>query len=123
MKRVIICIAIAACVLPMRLYAEGLDTLIEVGKDQADIQKAYEAETKAYTAAKRAIETGTIKKGQTKDDIQRRCGQPVIDVDDFMKSKEKWVYKPASSDLNKGPRVYLFFDKGGLLTDIETFEK
>ena len=98
--------------------AEGLDALIEVGKSQAEIAKAYSEETKAYESVKRAIGGGAIVKGANKKSVFDKCGEPVVMVGDYGTDREKWIYKPATSDFSKGPRISLFFTKDGVLDEI-----
>lgn len=104
-------------------YAEGLDTLIEVGRAQAEIQKAYEGETKAYKGVKSAVDKGAIKKGESKDDIKSRYGDPVVSFNDQATKREKWVYRPASSDAFKGERVNIYFDNKGLVDEVQQVSK
>lgn len=101
-------------------FAEGLDTLIEVARSQGDIQKEYSEETRNFERVKDKIENGAIKKGQSKDEVMRRSGEPVVILHDSVTDREKWVYKPAKSDFFKGIKIYLFFDKNGLLDEIST---
>ena len=61
--------------------AEGLGTLIELGKSQAEMQKQWAQETKTFEAVKRAIETGAIKKGMDKAIVLAKYGEPVVMVD------------------------------------------
>ena len=101
-------------------YAEGLDTLIKVGRSMADISSAYDGETKSFNRVKSAVDDGDIKKGMAKEDIRRRYGDPVIANNDSVTNSEKWVYKPAGSTFFKGIRIYLYFDDKGLLDEIKT---
>jgi hypothetical protein len=98
--------------------AEGLDSLIEVGKAQTDIQKSYSEETAAYNAVKQALAKGEIRKGQTNSDILSRYGQPVVMVKEYGTERDKWVYKPAKSTFFEGAKIALLFDKNGILEDI-----
>ena len=100
------------------VYAEGLGTLIEVGRSMADINTAMEKETKSFNRVKSAVDDGDIKKGMSKEDIRRRYGEPVIANNDSATRREKWVYKPASSTFFKGIRIYLYFDDKGNLDEI-----
>lgn len=99
-------------------YAEGLDTLIAVARSQGDIQKAYRGETRTFNDVKKAIDRGSIKNGQPKEEIRKKYGEPVISTQDFITKREKWVYKPATSTYSEGIRIYLFFDKDGNLNEI-----
>ncbi len=120
MRRLIIAIFITISAGSGSCYADGLDSLIEVGKAQAEIQKAYKSETETYKSVQRAVDSGSIKKWQPKAEISKLYGEPVIVVDDQRTGRQKWVYKPAESDFMKGgPKVNLYFDAQGLLDEIE----
>jgi len=99
--------------------AEGLDTLIDVSKSMGDIQKEYNEETKNFDRVKRAVDSGSIKKGQNKDEILKQYGEPVVMTKDSSSKKEKWVYKPATSSFFDGIRIYLFFNDDGALDEIK----
>ena len=100
-------------------YADGLDTLIEVGRGQAEIQRAYYEETRQYEGVKRAIDRGDIKKGQTKKEIRGEYGGPVVEFYDIITKRDEWIYKPAKSDFfGSGIKACLYFDKEGLLDEI-----
>jgi hypothetical protein len=98
--------------------AEGLGALIEVGKAQAEIQRAYDEETKAFERVRDAIERGAIKKGDDKKDILREYGEPVVILKDNKNNREKWVYKPASSSFFKGVRINIFFGSDGAVDEM-----
>jgi hypothetical protein len=100
------------------LRAEGLNTLIEISKDQADIQKEYSEETRNYENVKRCVDSGSLVKGQDKKTIGDKFGLPVVVVGEYGTNREKWIYKPASSSFFSGPRISLFFTKTGLLDEI-----
>jgi hypothetical protein len=100
--------------------AEGIDSLVEVGKSMADINAAMDRETKAFEIVKAAIDRGDIKKGLSKAEIRKQYGEPVIANDDFATKREKWVYKPAGSTFFEGIRIYLFFDDKGILDEVKT---
>ncbi len=53
------------------LYAEGLDTLIEVGRNMGEIAKASQQESKNFEKAKKAVESDALKKGMSKDEVMR----------------------------------------------------
>lgn len=98
--------------------AEGLDSLIEVGKSMADINAAMAEETKSFDRVKAAVESGDIKKGTPKDEIKKQYGEPVISNEDSATKREKWAYMPATSTFFKGIRIYLYFDNTGALDEI-----
>jgi hypothetical protein len=102
--------------------AEGLGTLIELGKSQAEMQKQYTRETKAFEIVKTAIKSGTIKKGMDKASIMAKYGEPVVMVDDPDGKRKDWIYKPAESSFFKGIRATLFFTSEGVLDEAKIEE-
>lgn len=115
-----------ACIISLSLVfncrAEGLGTLIALGKSQANMQKQYARETKAFEAVKRAIETDVIKKGMDKASVLAKYGEPVVMVDDPDGKREDWIYKPAESSFFKGIRATLFFTAEGVLDEAKIEE-
>ncbi len=103
--------------------AEGLGTLIELGKSQAEMQKQYAQETKTFEAVKRAIEAGMVKKGMNKASVLAKYGEPVVIVDDPAGKREDWIYKPAESSFFKGIRATLFFTAEGVLDEAKLEER
>ena len=120
MKKITLMICAVLCS-PL-CYAEGLDTLVELGKSQEEIQKVSTEETARFEWVKRAIGSGAITKGQSKDAIKGKYGEPVIITQDFQSKREKWVYKPASSSFFKGVKIYLYFDSSGSLDETKVLE-
>ena len=118
MRKIFAILVIALCLNAAEARAEGLSTLIEISKDQADIQKEYSEETKSYENVKRGVGSGSLAKGQDKKAISDKFGAPVVVVGEYGTDREKWIYKPASSSFFSGPRISLFFTKGGLLEEI-----
>ena len=103
--------------------AEGLGTLIELGKSQAEMQKQYAQETKTFEAVKRAIETGAVRKGMDKASVLAKYGEPVVIVDDPDGKREDWIYKPAESSFFKGIRATLFLTAEGVLDEAKLEER
>jgi len=99
-------------------YAEGLNTLIELGKNQVEIMKDYEAQTKIFKKIKGASAAGELKKGLTKDYIKKTYGEAVVNVKDVKSGRDKWVYMPASSSFFKGEKIHIYFTDGGLLDEV-----
>jgi hypothetical protein len=116
MRRVTISVFAALLFFSASARAEGLDTLIEIARSQGDIQEEYAGETKSFEQVKRAVDNGAIKKGQSKDEVMSRYGEPVVALQED--GREKWIYKPAKSSFFEGARISLFFDKDGLLDEI-----
>ena len=101
----------------------GLDTLMEVAKSQAEMQKQYAQETKAFEAVKRAIVAGAVKKGMDRAFALAKYGEPVVIVDDPDGKREDWIYKPAESSFFKGIRATLFFTAEGVLDEAKLEER
>jgi len=104
------------------IYAEGLSTLANVGKSQDAMQRALNKETKSFEKIKKAIEKGTIKKGDRKDTIRKHYGEPVVILPDKQYA-EKWVYKPGYASWFNGIKIYLFFDSNNELEGIKEMSK
>ena len=93
MKRISMLFCIVLLSSAFNCCAEGLGTLIELGRSQAEIQKQYTRETKAFEIVKRAIEAGAVKKGMDKASVLAKYGKPVAIVDDLDGIREDWIYK------------------------------
>jgi hypothetical protein len=100
-------------------HADGIGSLAEVGKSMDAAKKELDQETVRFNAVKNAVESGTLKKGISKQAILGQYGEPVVMNKDFATNRERWVYKPASSSFFEGERIYLFFDTGGTLNEIK----
>ena len=103
--------------------AEGLGTLIELGRSQAEMNKQYDQETKAFEAVKKAIETGAIKKGIDKASVLAKYGEPIVVVEDLDGKRIDWIYKPAESSFFKGIRATLVFTAEGVLDEAKVGEQ
>jgi len=99
-------------------FADGLSTLIDVGKSQQAMNKELDKETKSFEAVKRAIETGSIKKGDSGTSIRKKYGEPVVVLADKAYA-EKWIYKPGDASFFGGVKICLFFDGEGKLRGIK----
>lgn len=95
-----------------------LDTLIEVGRGQAEIQKHYNEEERAYRVVRQAIGSGALKKGTPRADIVKRFGEPVVDFYDSERGMQKSIYKPAASSFFGGEQIAVFFNDKGLVEDV-----
>lgn len=104
-------------------FAEGLGTLIELGKSQAEMQKQYARETKTFEVVKKAIGSGDIKKGMDKASVRAKYGEPVVTVEDSDGKREDWIYKPAESSFFEGIRATLFFTDEGILDEAKLEER
>lgn len=123
MKRIITVFCVILLSSAFNCRAEGLSTLMELGKSQAEMQKQYAQETKAFEAVKKAIEAGMVKKGMDKASVLAKYGQPVIIVDDLDGKHEDWIYKPAKSSFFKGIRATLLFAAEGVLDEAKLEER
>lgn len=123
MKKIIVLSCVISLAAAFCCFAEGLGTLIELGKSQAEIQKQYKEETKAFEVVKKAITSGAIKKGQDKASVLAKYGKPVVIVNDLDGKHEDWIYKPADSSFFKGIRATLFFTVEGVLDEAKLEER
>ncbi|MDD5496513.1 MAG: hypothetical protein PHP46_05385 [Candidatus Omnitrophica bacterium] len=121
MKKIIFIMVISVLTWGAQCRAEGLQALIEVGRSMKDVKQASDEETKNFGRAKSAVEGERIKKGQTKQEVMRSCGEPVIMVQEH--GREKWVYKPAEATFFKGTKIYLFFGPDETLDEIKVMEQ
>lgn len=117
MKRILVLSCAISLLSVSVCMAEGLGTLIEVAKSQAEIKKQYEEETKNFERVKKGIESGAIKKGQTRTDIEGKYGQPVVSIKDMDGKREDCIYKPETSSFFEGIRATLFFTEQGILDE------
>lgn len=118
MRKIVYFAVIILIASSVRACAEGLDTLVDMGKSMADIGAAMDEETDTFNRVKSAVDSGKITRGSSGANIRARYGEPVIISCDSAAKKEKWAYKPASSSFFKGVRIYLLFDDKGALDEI-----
>ena len=123
MKKILVISCLMLSTVVYDCWAEGLGTLIELGRSQADIQRQYAEETRTFERVKKAIESGAITKGQTKESIKSKYGEPVVAVKDLDGKRDDWVYKPESSSFFKGVRATLIFTEEGLLDEAKVEER
>lgn len=100
----------------------GIGQLSAIAASQADAQKEYQEETKAFERVKAAIDKGEIRKGQAKEEIKKLYGEPVVNTRESETRRDKWIYKPAQSSFFEGIKVYLYFDKNDRLDEIKIVE-
>lgn len=100
----------------------GLSELRQIAAAQTDAQNAYKEETRAFERVKEAIDNGDIKKGQAKEEIRKRYGEPVVNTRETETRRDKWIYKPAKSSFFLGIKAYLYFDKNDKLDEIKIVE-
>jgi len=88
---------------------EGLDTLIQVGKDQQGIQLFYNDETEKYIAVRLASQKGDIREGMGADDIRSKYGEPAVIVN--TPEGVEWIYKKSGiTAFDKKGKIYIRFD-------------
>jgi hypothetical protein len=122
MRKIITASFIFLMSLVFNCYAEGLGTLIELGKSQAEMNKQYDRESRAFEAVKTAIGQGAIRKGMDKASVIAKYGEPVVKVDDLDGKREDWIYKPAESSFFKGIKATLVFTTEGVLDEARVEE-
>ncbi len=120
MSKIAFWVMVMTAVFSSAVYAEGLDSLIQVGRSMTDINSAYDDQTRSFNRVKSAVDSGYIRKGMFKGSVRSSYGEPVIANDDSATKREKWVYMPAGSTFFKGIRIYLYFDGQGKLDEIKT---
>jgi hypothetical protein len=100
-------------------YADGVGSLIEVGKSMDAAKKELAEETARFNNVKSAIESGALQKGLSRQAVLSQYGEPVVSNKDLATNRERWVYKPASSSFFEGQRAYLFFNNNGDLDEVK----
>ena len=113
---------ILSTALIVNAHAAGIGELMDISRAQADAQREYQQETRAFERVKAAIKSGEIRKGQLKKEIDDRYGGPVVNTTEFETDREKWIYKPAKSSFFSGAKAYLYFDKDNKLDEIKITE-
>ena len=121
MKKHILILSLAVFLAPLPCRAEGVGTLMQVGKSMDEIQRDYDKETATYGRIKEAIGNGGIKKG-IKQDAVLKYGEPVVRVTEAVNKRHIWVYRPGTTDLLNKPKIRLFFDDSGALDQITVLE-
>ena len=118
-KAAFIAAAVFIITFPAICTADGIGSLIEVGKGMDAAKKDLAEETARFNSVKSAVETGALQKGISRQAVLSQYGEPVVMNEDFATNRERWVYKPASSSFFEGERIYLFFDASGALNEIK----
>ena len=96
--------------------------LIQAARSQSEIKSQYKEETRNFEKVKKAIESGAIKKGQSRADIQAGYGASVVSVKDLDGKREDCIYKPESSSFFKGIRATLIYTEQGILDEAKVEE-
>ena len=111
----------AILLLASNAYSKGgLSTLMAIGNNQKQMEKALKQETKIYEAIKKGIEKDKIVEGVTQDFILKKYGEPVVVITE--EGMAKWLYKPGYATHFDNIKIYLLFDADGMLQQIETRE-
>ena len=120
-----IMLALISAILVCGPVRADLSDLIELAKNQGEIQKDNQQETASYNLVKAAFDRGALTKGRTKADIAGQFGEPVVMLQDKYKNQglEKWIYKRSSESYFGGEQLYIFFDDKGTLVQVEFREK
>lgn len=103
-------------------YADGLAALVEVSKGQQQMEKILNKETETYEVVKKALETGSIEKGQSQDLIRKRYGEPILIIPE-KEGMKRWVYKPGYATHFDKIKIYLFFDEDKKLKEVKILNK
>jgi len=105
----------SGCVGPIK--SERLGTLWDLKKGDESLSESLKQETKNFETLRESLVTGKIKRGLTKDLVRSKAGEPVVVYS--TKAGEKWAYKSAGKSWFRGPKIYLFFDFAGELSDYQ----
>ncbi len=103
--------------------ADGIGTLMQVGSSMDDAEKTLAKETAQYEKVKAGFDGGEIKKGLPKDAVMKKYGTPQVAFKDSLTKRDKWVYKPGSSNYFEGEKIYIFFDGQGLIDEAQLVKK
>jgi len=124
MRRTVISIVLISAMLTACTDSfAGLKKLIELGRNQAEIAKALNEETKNFNRVKEAIEDEELEEGMEGARIKKRYGEPIIDIFDKKRNVYKWLYMPKTSTHFEGEKIYLYVDKDGLLAGWQLVEQ
>ncbi|MDD5424047.1 MAG: hypothetical protein PHR74_02080 [Candidatus Omnitrophica bacterium] len=103
--------------------AEGLGTLMQVGKSMDDADRTLSKETDQFEKVKADLDRGEIKKGMAQSEVIKAYGEPQVAFKDSLTKRDKWVYKPGSSNYFEGSKIYIFFDDEGLVDETRYINK
>jgi hypothetical protein len=99
------------------VFSASLSELLEIGKEQDEIQSALKDETKCYNKISSAVSDGQLTIGLSKDEIFNEYGQPSVIVPQN-DGQTKAVYKPSNRSYFDNEKVTLFFDAHDKLLNI-----
>lgn len=102
--------------------ADGIGSLVEVGKSVDAVKKELAQETERYNGVKSALRSGALQRGIPRQEVLGRYGEPVVMNEDHATGRERWVYKPAGSSFFEGETITIFFDRDGNLDEVKGSE-
>ncbi len=108
---IIRCFAILMTVLVLSgcaISREGIQTLLELKKDEEWQQAYLEQELRAFEAVHKAIADGEINPGQLAGQVAEQVGDPIERYPDD--GLERWLYHDARDGWFDRPKIYLYFD-------------
>lgn len=123
MKKLPFLLAMAVLSCTPLCHADGIGTLMQVGSSMDDAEKTLAKETAQYEKVKAGFEGGEINKGLAKDAVIKKYGPPQVAFKDSLTKRDKWVYKPGSSNYFEGEKIYIFFDGQGLIDEAQLIKK
>ena len=125
MRKLSFFLAAAALVLSAAplCHAEGLGTLMQVGKSMDDADRTLSKETAQFEKIKADLDKGEIKKGMAQSEVIKLYGDPQVAFKDSLTKRDKWVYKPGSSNYFEGVKIYVFFNDEGLIDEARYINK
>src|SRR3989344_4909298 len=121
MKKTLFILALLPFAFTAVCHADGLGTLMQVGKSMDEKQRAYDKETGTYNREREPTGRGQKKKARTRPALLK-YGEPVVVVTEVIRKRQIWVYRPGTTDLLKKPKIRLFFDDNGALDEIKVIE-
>lgn len=120
-RKTCISLLIVLCACSNAAYADGIGTLIQVGKNMGEVEKACRAETAAHRRVKEAVSNGSLTTGVSREAVYASFGEPVVMNMHCASGREKWVYMPAESNHFAGEKICLYFSEE-VLDEIEVRE-
>jgi len=123
MRKLQLLLAIAALSCAPFCHADGIGTLMQVGSSMDDAERTLARETAQYEKLKAGFDGGEIKKGLARDAVMKKYGPPQVAFRDSLTKRDKWVYKPGSSNYFEGEKIYIFFDGQGLIDEAQLIKK
>ena len=124
LKKRAVTLCAAILLVSVGTYAHAsLKTLLELGRNQANIAKSMKRENKNYNRVKKAVISGKIEEGIPAKKILKKFGKPIFDnIYDEKRSAYKWLYMPSTSTHFEGEKIYLFVDKDDKLVGWKVIE-